>query len=449
MIDVYQATTQMTDESGQSYPITINALLDGALGPNGYYGVFTANMHTDDAASTGSDAIVASAKARGVPVVTARQMLDWLDGRNGSTFGSISWNSNTLSFSITAAAGSDGLRAMVPINAAPGASPVSRAGEARSPSARRRSRALITPSSRLRRGTTRPSTRSTRRLRSSRTWLPRHRGGSATITWNTNELSDSRVDYGTAPGALTLSASGGRERHDTQRNADRADAGDDLLLPGSVRGCRQQRGILADREDPPASFTMPTPSGALTDTTTADFAAGQADAGTYMGEAGDGEVLLAPTAGSEFSGSALPSGWSTTPWQAGGGATVGGGSIAVDGAAVGRRSTFAAGRTLEFAATFSGAAHQHVGFGVDFNSQPWAMFSTAGGGGLFARTNGTSTQIAGNWLGSPHRFRIEWTSTGATYLHRRPAGRVACRRRSRRRCVPSSATSTSEAGTCR
>ncbi len=46
-IDVYQAATQMTDESGQTYPATIDTLLDNALGPLGYYGVFTANMHTD------------------------------------------------------------------------------------------------------------------------------------------------------------------------------------------------------------------------------------------------------------------------------------------------------------------------------------------------------------------------------------------------------------------
>ena len=47
MIDVYQATTQMTDESGQTFPSTIDTLLDNALGAEGYYGVFTANMHTD------------------------------------------------------------------------------------------------------------------------------------------------------------------------------------------------------------------------------------------------------------------------------------------------------------------------------------------------------------------------------------------------------------------
>src|SRR5262249_50784438 len=54
IIDVYQATTQMTDESGQSYPLNIDTLLDNALGIKGYYGVFTANMHTDSADSDGS-----------------------------------------------------------------------------------------------------------------------------------------------------------------------------------------------------------------------------------------------------------------------------------------------------------------------------------------------------------------------------------------------------------
>ena len=114
MIDVYQAATQMTDESDQTYPFTINSLLDKALGPEGYYGVFTANMHTDSASSSGADAIVASAQARGVPVVSAAQMLKWLDGRNGSSFNSLSWSGNKLDFTIDVGAGANGLRAMVP-----------------------------------------------------------------------------------------------------------------------------------------------------------------------------------------------------------------------------------------------------------------------------------------------------------------------------------------------
>src|SRR5262249_56188526 len=61
-IDVYQAATQMTDESAQTWPATINSLLDMAIGPAGYFGVFTACMHTDANPSPGSlgpDAIVA------------------------------------------------------------------------------------------------------------------------------------------------------------------------------------------------------------------------------------------------------------------------------------------------------------------------------------------------------------------------------------------------------
>ncbi|MBI2617275.1 DUF4082 domain-containing protein [Candidatus Gottesmanbacteria bacterium] len=114
VIDVYQAVTQMTDESGQTYPYTIDTLLDRALGATGYYGIFTANMHTDKVTSVGSDAIIASAKARGVSVVSARQVLKWLDGRNTSSLTISSWTGNELSFDVVVGDGSTGLMAMVP-----------------------------------------------------------------------------------------------------------------------------------------------------------------------------------------------------------------------------------------------------------------------------------------------------------------------------------------------
>ena len=129
MIDVYQATTQMTDESGQTFPKNINALLDKATGAEGYYGAFTANMHTDSAGSSESDAIVASAKAHGVPVVSSRQMLTWLDGRNGSSFQSLAWAGDKLSFTISLGAGASNLQAMVPtVSAAGGLTGITRGG---------------------------------------------------------------------------------------------------------------------------------------------------------------------------------------------------------------------------------------------------------------------------------------------------------------------------------
>jgi hypothetical protein len=114
LIDVYQAATQMTDESDQTWPFTIDTLLDRALGAEGYYGFFTANMHTDTVAHIGSEAIVAAAQARGVPVISARQLLGWLDGRNEATYTGPSWTANTLTFTVSADARANGLQMLLP-----------------------------------------------------------------------------------------------------------------------------------------------------------------------------------------------------------------------------------------------------------------------------------------------------------------------------------------------
>ena len=80
-------------------------------------------MHTDAAnvPHPGAAAIVAAAKARGVPVVSAEQMLDWLDGRNGSSFRDVGFSGGRLRFSVAPAGGANGLEAMVPAGAATGA----------------------------------------------------------------------------------------------------------------------------------------------------------------------------------------------------------------------------------------------------------------------------------------------------------------------------------------
>ncbi|OKH53117.1 hypothetical protein NIES2101_12340 [Calothrix sp. HK-06] len=122
-IDVYHAATQMTDESGQSFPYTINTLLNTAVGSEGYYGVLNVNAHTDYNGSTSqaiSDGVIAAAKSRGVPVVSARQLLTWLDGRNSSSFDSLSWNNTSaqLSFNINKGTGANGLQALLPTRSA-------------------------------------------------------------------------------------------------------------------------------------------------------------------------------------------------------------------------------------------------------------------------------------------------------------------------------------------
>ncbi len=79
------------------------------------------------------------------------------------------------------------------------------------------------------------------------------------------------------------------------------------------------------------------------------------------------------------------------------------------------------GHSLEFVATFGANTSQHVGFGNDLNSAPWAIFSTGypGGTSLLARTNDgvdmVETDLGGAYLGTPHRYRIDWTATSVTY----------------------------------
>ena len=153
-------------------------------------------------------------------------------------------------------------------------------------------------------------------------------------------------------------------------------------------------------------------SGSLTDTLVSDFSAGSGT-NTYVSQMVDGEVIQLPTVGTEFSGTAIPSGWTANNWGNGGSAVVNGGTITVDGALVGTSGTYSQGRSLDFVATFTTDGSEHIGFGVDFNSAPWAIFSTGGGGGsLLARSNsGSGSQdirhqrkLGGHATSLPHRL---------------------------------------------
>jgi hypothetical protein len=129
LVDVYQATTQLNDElTGNmtndldTETNTLNTLLNNAVGSPGYYGVFTANNHNDPQEGANHAAnVVNAAKAHGVPIVSAQQMLTWLDGRNASAFQGVAFNGGQLTFSIAQASGAHGLQAMVPINGSTGA----------------------------------------------------------------------------------------------------------------------------------------------------------------------------------------------------------------------------------------------------------------------------------------------------------------------------------------
>ncbi len=420
MIDVYQVATQMTDESGQSYPATADALLDKALGPEGYYGAFCANMHVDLGASTTADQIIQSAVARGVPVVSARQMLDWLDGRNASSFGALNWTGSTLSFALTVGSGARNLKAMVPAVAATGPLlSLTRNGNAVSyttDAIKGVSYAVFNGDAGNYVATYQVDT--TPPVISAVSAAPNVEG-TAAVTWTTNEPATSRVDVGTDPDALMPRAS-----------SPALVTAHALTLTGLASGVTYYyrvtsadvTGNAATFPAPPAaplSFTMP--AVCFADRTTADFTAGTLDAGAAVSETADGEVILAPAAGAEFSGAALPAGWTSTLWEPAGSAAVSGGLLTLDGARAGPSASFGPGRTLEFVATFGGQAGQHAGFGDTFESPPWAIVSTKDGTGLFVRSHDGSaeveTALSSGLIGTPHRFRVDWPNGTAAVTY--------------------------------
>ena len=215
MIDVYQAATQMTDESGQTYPFTIDTLLDSALGAEGYYGVVhREHAHRHASTHAGSDAIVASAQAAACRSSRPGRCSTWLDGRNASSFESdlpgTAARARSASRSTSAPAPT-ACEAMLPTSSDRGPLTAITRDGSRGPvhdadDQGRRVRVLPGHGRRLRghlRGVT-PSTPPRRRSPTSA--RPANGDGTATITWTTNEASDSRVDYGTDPGTLDQNA---------------------------------------------------------------------------------------------------------------------------------------------------------------------------------------------------------------------------------------------------
>ncbi|HRH66387.1 MAG TPA: DUF4082 domain-containing protein, partial [Bacteroidia bacterium] len=437
LIDCYQVATQLTDESGITYSSHINALLDKAIGAEGYYGVFCANMHTDvngGNSTFGSDAIIASALARQIPVISARQMLTWLDARNSSSFDSISWSGNTLNFSVMAASGSNKIQGMIPVISAVGqltgitynSSPISYTTEV----IKGINYAFFDAHSGNYAATYLVDTTAPVITNIIATPQP---NGTATITWTTNEAADSRVDYGMANNLLNLNNTDGALVTSHVITLNGLATGTTYFFRVTSADASSNHATAPDTSASALSFTIPG-GPCVTDETAADFNAG-IQSNTYVTSNPDGEVVLKPAVGSEFSVLPPVSEWKSFSWVAGGNATISSGSLSVNGARYNSDITqpLGPGASMEFSATFGAATFQHIGFGGGSDAigtggmyngnDPWAMFSTNNSTSqLQARTFMGSAGITnvnvgspGAYTGSSHIYRIQWNASSVDF----------------------------------
>ena len=191
------------------------------------------------------------------------------------------------------------------------------------------------------------------------------------------------------------------------------------------------------------AWVAASPAGAVTvtDTTVAQFNAGTPGA-CYVAETTDGEVLLPPTQGAEFFGSALPAGWASFDWGSfygppAGSVTVGSGVVTVDRARVNPEpipgGDYGPGRSMEAVVMFTSQKFQHVGFGAGSHTEPGGIFDTfpvimfstgMAGTQVQARYgNGPLTEVdLGSFcsnstcLNQTHRYRIDWTASTVEFF---------------------------------
>ena len=366
------------------------------------------NMHTDNSSHPGAQIVVAAAIARGVPVVSARQMLQWLDGRNASSFGDLTWNSGTLTFDIGVGANANGLQGMLPVDGPTGELQSLSRNAGAVPFTRQTIKGIeYAIFSAAAGGYTAVYAADTTAPIISEVAADAHGDGTATITWTTDESSDSVVHYGSSSAlGQTASTPGDVTAHSVTLTGLTANTTYQFRVSSTDGNANAAESPIA-----PATATFNAPAASLTDTSLADFGAGSFS-NTYLADESGGEVILAPTVGAEFGGSSLPAGWSAASWEGAGSSSVAGGKLTVNGWWARADLLGAAPRAVEFVATFSGDTFQNAGLGetLALGSETWAMFGTAGTAGVLnARINAAGTIIdpaLARWLARRRRTAI-------------------------------------------
>ena len=355
-------------------------------------------------------------------MISARQLLTWLDGRNGSSFQNLAFDGSQLTFTMAMGAGSDGLEAMLPLEGGTGSLMELTHGGAPVPFTEREVKgvtyAVFAPvagpyAATYGSDTTPPVVTNV---------VATPKSTSSTISWTTDEPSSSEVHFGTTAGALSLTATspGLVTSHSVTLTG---------LTPSTTHHYRVSSADTLGNATtspsspaPPSQFTTRQPE--VEDTTVADFSAGSGT-GTSVVQTGDGALVLGQAEVYDFGSGPLPATLTEGPaWTAGSSATVTGGALHVDGTRVRTSATYGIGSSVEFVATFGSAPFQHLGFGTDFDVQPWAFFSTNNTNTtLYARTKTTSgttdtplVPVGGPLLGVPHRYRIEWGASDVRFF---------------------------------
>ena len=249
-----------------------------------------------------------------MPVVSSAQMLDWLDGRNGSSFKDVAYAGGQLSFSVVTNPKARGLEAMLPGAVRPPARcrGLTRGGQpvaARDAHGQGRGLRRLQGRPRRLRGHLRQRRR--RRPAISSVNATADADGHATVTWETDEPAE--LARGLRPHHRARQPGlRQRPRDRAQRRAHRAEPQHHLPLPRDLGRRRGQLGQLAGRRARPPRFRRrPARSWTTAPPSSRAGSAALAPTRARPSPAPTARCSSSPTIGEEFEGAALPSGLET------------------------------------------------------------------------------------------------------------------------------------------
>ena len=118
LVDVYQQETHLVDEVFAGQGEAVRRLVARARGSEGYYGAFGTHLDFTDGFG---DELLTVGRELDVPMVSAEQMLDWVEGRNASTVEHLRRADAEMRFTVQADERTSGmLRGMLPVQALSG-----------------------------------------------------------------------------------------------------------------------------------------------------------------------------------------------------------------------------------------------------------------------------------------------------------------------------------------
>jgi hypothetical protein len=117
VLNIYQAATQLINENKVPQVEGVHSMIERALGPDQFFSAFVAHYDfSDDYANI----LIDVAQQRRVALVSAEQMLAWVDARNTSRFTNVTWRDDTLRFTKQLAAGAEHASVLLPIQSGNG-----------------------------------------------------------------------------------------------------------------------------------------------------------------------------------------------------------------------------------------------------------------------------------------------------------------------------------------